>query len=365
MKRMTFMAAAFLAGATFLTPFAASAASATNVPTLLPASLLTPNSTTMVPAGKFKKDKPWVIGVSWPGMGNTWIVQAIQNMKYTVGQDPDIATYRFLESGWQPAKQVSDIEDLMADKVNALIIFPISPELVKAQVAAAAASGIPVVVLATDGTKVPNATVTIYAGGYAFGHVGGEFLKQQLHGKGVIWAFRGEPGSTEDQERYDGMLAALKGTDIKVSTVVYGAWDYAKSKGLCENLVASGRPVDGIWFSGAEMTHACVDVFKELGKPLVPMTGEGNNGFLGIWKKDHLNSVGAVFTPDLGVATINAAVDLLKGESLYTSYVSDPPPITSANIDQYYKPDLNDNYWVPSTLPMSVIKKEFGTSQGN
>lgn len=359
------MAAAFLAGATFLTPIAASAASATNAAPLLPDSLVVPDSTTMVPAGKFKKDKPWVVGVSWPGLGNTWLVQAIQNIKYTVGQNPNITSLHFLDAGWQPAKQVSDIEDLMADKVDVLIIFPISPELVKAQVAAAAAAGIPVVVLGTDGIPAPDATVSIYAGGLAFGQVGGEFLKQQLHGKGVIWAFRGEPGSTEDQERYQGMLNALKGTDIKVSTVVYGAWNYAKSKGLCENLVASGQPVDGIWSSGAEMTHACVDVFKELGKPLVPMTGEGNNGFLGLWKKDKLDSVGAVYTPDLGVATVNAAVDLLEGKSLYTTYISDPPPITSANIDKYYKPDLNDNYWVPSTLPMSMIKKEFGTSQGN
>ena len=43
---------------------------------------------------------------------------------------------------------------------------------------------------------------------------------------------------------------------------------------------ASGQPVDGIWFSGADMTRACFDVFKEIGKPLVPMTGEANNGFL-------------------------------------------------------------------------------------
>ncbi|WP_168991446.1 ABC transporter substrate-binding protein [Paraburkholderia sp. UYCP14C] len=325
---------------------------------LLPPSLLAPGSTEMVPAGKFKKAGPWVIGFSWPGVGNTWIVQAIKEAQFAASKDPNIKDLRIVEANWQPAKQVADIEDLMARKVDALVILPINPELVKAQIAEARAKGIPVIVYSARGTTV-DSTVLFSAGGEYFGRVGGEFLKDQLKGKGTVWAFRGVAGSSDDTARYNGFRKAIDGTGIKIGAEVYGEWNYVKSKQLCENLLESGRPVDGIWFSGAEMTRACVDVFKELGKPLVPMTGEGNNGYLRIWKAHGLKSVGAVFTPGLGVGMVRAATALLSGQSLYTVYDSDPKPITTTNLDQYYRPDLNDAFWVPSTLPADVIKTTF------
>ena len=325
---------------------------------LLPPSLMAPSSKEFVPAGKFKKNAPWVIGMSWPGVGNTWIVQTIQEIKYAGSHDPNIKEFRFVEANWQPAKQVADIEDLMAHKVDALIIAPIAVDLVKAQVDAAAAAGIPVIVFSPGGT-FSNATVSVYGGGEAFGKAGGDFLKEKLHGKGTIWAFRGVAGVGEEIARYNGLKEAIKGTDIKIGAEVYGDWNYAKGKQLCENLVASGQPVDGIWFSGADMTRACFDVFKEIGKPLVPMTGEANNGFLRAWKQASADSVGPIFTPGLGPAMVRAAVALLEGKQVYKSYYSDPKPITAANFDQYYRPDLNDAFWFPSTLPDDVVKETF------
>ena len=63
------------------------------------------------------------------------------------------------------------------------------------------------------------------------------------------------------------------------------------------------------------MTRACFDVFKEIGKPLVPMTGEANNGFLRAWKAAGADSVGPIFTPGLGPAMVRAAVALLEGQA--------------------------------------------------
>jgi ribose transport system substrate-binding protein len=325
---------------------------------LLPPSLMVPSSKDTVPAGTFKKDPPWTIGMSWPGVGNTWIVQTIQEIKYAGAQNPSVKEFRFVEANWQPAKQVADIEDLLAHKVDALIIVPISPEVVKAQVDAAVKAGIPVIVYGPS-AAFPDATVTVFGGGEAFGKSGGEWLKDKLHGKGIVWAFRGIPASGEDVLRYNGFRDALKGTDIKIGAEVYGDWNYAKGKQLCENLVASGQPVDGIWFSGADMTRACFDVFKEIGKPLVPMTGEANNGFLRAWKAAGADSMGPIYTPGLGTATVKAAMALLEGKTLYKAYYSDPEPITAANFDKYYRPDLNDAYWFPSTLPENVIVDTF------
>ena len=172
--------------------------------------------------------------------------------------------------------------------------------------------------------KAMQSTTEIGAGGEVFGRQGGDFLRKELKGNGSVWAFRGVAGVDEETLRYEGFRKSLAGSDIKITNEVFGDWSYAKGKQLCENLVLSGNPVDGIWFSGAEMTRACLDVFKETGKPLVPMTGEGNNGFLRAWKATGVKSVAPLFTAGLGVATVRATVALLEGKPVYRSYFLGP-----------------------------------------
>jgi ribose transport system substrate-binding protein len=171
---------------------------------------------------------------------------------------------------------------------------------------------------------------------------------------------RGVAGVAEEGFRYQGAVSAFKGTDIKIGAEVYGDWSYAKGKQVCENLVMSGKPVDGIWFSGAEMTKGCIEVFQEFKKPLVPMTGECNNGFFRVWKASGVKAVAFIYPPTVGEAQVKAAMELLKGKELYKEYVSDFPPITEQNLDKYYRPDLNDNYWVPSGLPEKKLKELYG-----
>jgi ribose transport system substrate-binding protein len=325
---------------------------------LLPDGMMDPTSTDMTEPGKFKKSPPWTIGMSFPGVGNTWIVQMIQETKYEAAHNPNIKNFVFVEANWQPAKQVADVEDLLARKVDALIVAPLSTPLVKSQIEAAAAAGIPVITLgASNGTL--QSTTEIRGGGEGFGEAGGNFLKEKLHGKGVLWVFRGIAGSSEETDRYNGFRAAIKDSGLTIGAEVFGDWNYAKGKKLCENLVLSGQPVDGIWFSGADMTRACIDVFKETGKPLVAMTGEANNGFLKAWKDSGVDSVAPIFPPGLGPAAVRAAVAILEGKSLRKSYYSKPPAITNADRDKYYRPDLNDAFWVPSTLPEEELQKTF------
>lgn len=325
---------------------------------LLPNGLLTPTTKEKTKPNQFKKAGPWRIGVSFGGVGNTWIVQMIQEMKYEASLHKQVAEFIFVEANWQAAKQVADVEDLLTKKVDAIIIGPISGAIGTPLIEKAAKQGIPVVVFGAFG-KATQSTVEIGAGGELFGKQGGDFLRKELKGKGNVWAFRGIAGVDEETLRYNGFRKALEGSDIKVTNEVFGDWGYAKGKQLCENLVLSGNQVDGIWFSGAEMTRACLDVFKESGKALVPMTGEGNNGFLRAWKQTGVKSIAPMFTPGLGAAVVRASTSLLEGKPLYKSYFSSPEAVTQRDLDKHFRPDLNDAYWLPSTLPEAKLKETF------
>lgn len=305
---------------------------------------------------QYKKAPPWRIGFSLPGVGNSWIVQMLEETKYEAGKHKEISELIVSDAQWNPAKQVADLEDMLTKNPDAIIVYPVTPTSLSAIVDKIAARGIPVISAGPiEGTDKVATILTI--GREAFGRVGGEFLVHQLKGKGTVWMIRGVPGVAEEKYRYEGAVSAFKGTDITIGAEVYGDWSYAKGKQVCENLVLSGKPVDGIWFSGAEMTKGCIEVFQEFKKPLVPMTGEGNNGFLRVWKKSGVKAIVPVYPATIGEAQIRAAMDLLQGKELYKDYVSELPPITEKNRDKYYRPDLNDNFWVPSGLPESKLQE--------
>jgi ribose transport system substrate-binding protein len=308
---------------------------------------------------QFKRKAPWKIALSLPGMGNTWLVQMLEESKYEASKHKQIAQFIVADAEWKPDKQVADLEDMLTKNVDAIIVYPVTPTSLGPIIEKIAAKGIPIIT-AGPVTGTDKLTSFLEFGREPFGRVGGEFLVRELKGKGTVWMIRGVAGVAEEQYRYDGAVSAFKGTDIKIGAEVYGDWSYAKGKQVCENLVLSGKPVDGIWFSGAEMTKGCVEVFQEFKKPLVPMTGESNNGYLRLWKAVGLKSAAPEYPPSIGEAQVLAAVSLLEGKRIYRDYVSVLPGITNQNFDQFYRPDLNDNYWMPSGLPEAKLKELYG-----
>jgi ribose transport system substrate-binding protein len=309
---------------------------------------------------QFKKNAPWKIAISMPGVGNSWLVQMLEESKYEASKHKkEISQFIVVDAEWNPGKQVADLEDLLTKNVDAIIVYPVTPTSLTAIVDKIADRGIPVVSAGpVEGTN--KLSTVLYIGREPFGRVGGEFLVKELKGKGTVWMIRGVAGVAEEEYRYQGAVSAFKGTDIKIGAEVYGDWSYAKGKQVCENLLMSGKPVDGIWFSGAEMTKGCIEVFKAMKKPLVPMTGECNNGFFRVWKASGVKAVAFIYPPTVGEAQVLAAIALLKGKQLYKEYVSVFPPITEKNLDKYYRPDLNENYWVPSGLPEAKLKELYG-----
>ncbi len=325
---------------------------------LMPGLEVREGTNPVVPADKFKKPAPWKIGFSIWGFGNTYMIQMAEEAKYYASTNEDIQNFIFTNADSKPAKQIADIEDLIAQGVDALVIAPISLSAVSPIIDKATAAGIPVVVHSTA-VDTDKYTVDLQGDPIHFGKVMGDFLVKQLNGKGRIWVLRGQAGVSEDQYRYDGLTEALKGTEITISSEQNGDWAYDKGKQVCESLALSDPNPDGIWSSGAAMSQACIDVFTELGQPIPPITGEGNNGFFRAWKTSGVKSMAAVFSPEQGAAAVRAAVSLLEGKELHHRYVARPAPILEDTRDQYFREDLNDNLWFPVSLPKEKMEEVF------
>jgi ribose transport system substrate-binding protein len=313
-----------------------------------------------VAAGKYKKDGPWVIGMSHFGVNaNTWTVQVSHETAAAAAKDSRIAKFILLDAGFDQKKQVADIEDLIAQKVDAIIVQPVTSTSADASIAKAVAAGIPVIVH-TGRIETDAFTTEIQGGAEHFGKVMGDFLVKEMGGKGNIWVLRGLAGHPEDTNRYNGLVQALEGTEVKILAEDHGDWQYDKAKKLCETLYLNNPEVDGIWSSGADMTRACVDVFKQFGAEIPPISGEGNNGFFGQWIADNFKSISAEYSPAQGAAGIRAAVALLEGKELKKHYDYNPAGWDLEKVKTYYRDDLSANVWWPSELPEEKLKELYG-----
>ena len=257
------------------------------------------------------------------------------------------------------AKQVADIEDLIAQGVDAIIVTPLTPTSADAGIEKAVAAGIPVIVH-TGLTETDAFTLEIQGGAQNFGRVMGQFLVDELNGEGNIWVLRGLPGHPEDINRYAGLLEAIEGTNIKIIAEDVGSWQYDNGKKVCETFYLSNPNVDGIWSSGADMTRACVDVFKEFGAEIPPTTGEGNNGFFGQWVEDGFASISAEYGPEQGAAGVRAAIALLEGQEMYKHYAYEPEGWDLEQVTEAYRPDLSANVWFPTSLTEERLQELYG-----
>ena len=324
----------------------------------LPGAVPASGDNPVVETGKYKKDCPYTIGMSHFGVNaNTWTIQVAHEAQAAADRESCIKKFILLDANFDQKKQVADIEDLIAQKVDAIIVQPVTSTSADAAIEKAAANGIPVV-LHTGLVETDAFTTEIRAGGVYFGKVMGDWLVKTVGDNGKIWVLRGLAGHPEDTGRYNGLLEALKGTNVKIVAEQHGDWQYDKGKKVCETLYLNDPEVDGIWSSGADMTRACVDVFKQFGAKIPPISGEGNNGYFGQWIKDGFESISPEYSPAQGAAGVRLAVALLKGEAgISKHYDYNPPGLDLEKAKALYRDDLSANVWWPSELSEEQLKE--------
>ncbi len=314
-------------------------------------------------AGSGPKDS-YVIGLSNFSLGNSWRVQMIAEAKFAAENNSRVKELIVTEANDDTSKQISDIEDLIARGVDAILITASNPKALIPVVEKAMAAGIVVVdfdnVVATD-----NITSHIIVDQIDFGKVQAEWLVKAMGGKGNVIAFNGMKGTSISADRYAGALSILdQYPDIEIVNVIYANWDYATAKRAMENILASNVKIDGIWSQGGAMSEAAVKAYLERGMDPPPVTGEDGNGFLKVWKqmKDSgstFDSIATSMPTWISKAAMETAIEALDGKDVAKEVTLPIPTITGDQLDKYVRPTLSDSFWCNSQLPDAKVMELF------
>lgn len=194
-----------------------------------------------------------------------------------------------------------------------------------------------------------------------FGRISAEWLAEKLNGKGKIVVLNGVAGTATDSLRWGGAEEVFKNyPEIEVLGSANASWDYAQGKAAMESMLSAYPEIDGVWSQGGAMTQGAIDAFLAAGRELVPMTSEGNNGALRAWieNRDQGLSCIAPSNPTYTSAeALRTVIKALNGEGVPNNVVMDIETVTEENVDNYYRSDMPDSYWVLTELDDSALEK--------
>jgi ribose transport system substrate-binding protein len=226
------------------------------------------------------------------------------------------------------AGQLSDIRDLIAADVDAIVFNPNDPNALNPALEEAHAQGI--VTVSVDAFVTHEDTYNLYNNQVQYAYLGATWLFEQLGGEGTVWYTRGFAGHPADDDRHIGFnMAREEFPDIQVvpsDEGVHTQWDPAITTQLANDFLASGQyeTIDGIWASG--MGSQIIDAIKGAGQPFVPIVDADLGAFVNqALTEEDLVAAAVTNTAAVGGAGVNLAIRLLDGEDVPTAPDADQP----------------------------------------
>jgi ribose transport system substrate-binding protein len=318
---------------------------------------------TTVDTTKYKKAGPYVIAVSQQdpsnGWGNTYNV-TIKAYGDELLKNGTLKKALLFSATNDANKQISDLEDFMNQKPDAIVIEPLGRAATTASIKRAVDAGIPVI-LCANGIEGTDFTTRVDVDFYEVAYRSGEGLAKLLGGKGNIILFNGIAGVDSTETWRKAALDALsKYPNIKVVAEEYAQWNIATAKQKMEALMAAHPQIDGVWAGGGEMALGAALAFQDAKKP-APKFAMVNvpNGFLRLAKEFNYQFVGAPDPPSMSKYCLQTAIDVLQGKPVkkfisLRTLMDGADPYDQTSFAKWYVPELNDDFIPPATVDIKA-----------
>lgn len=271
-------------------------------------------------SGSTSKGGPYTIGISNGYYGNTARVQLQAEAKALAAQPKYKKLVKKLvinNAGTSVPAQISAVNQMIAQKVDAIILDSNSVTGLNPAIAAAHKAGIPVIA-ANDKVSSPLA-YQVETVGEKFGATMMAAFAKTLGGKGNIVILRGLPGNAVDAAEARGFHSVLKRyPNIKVLKETYGQWADGPAQKVMADLLAQYDNIDGVFTEGG-MQQGVVRAFLAAHRDLVPVSGTDENGFacqVKQYNKQGLKGVQVSTALWAYAVALKQAVDILEGKKV-------------------------------------------------
>ncbi len=220
-----------------------------------------------------------------------------------------------LDSQNDPAKELSNVEDLVTQGVSAILINPADSDAVGNAIKVANKQKIPVITL-DRGASSGEVVTHIASDNVAGGKMAGEYVVKLLGGKGNVVELEGLPGTSAARDRGKGFNEALQGTSIKV--VARQAADFDRTKGLnvMEDILQAQSNIDAVFAHNDEMALGALKAIEASGRDIKIVGFDATDDAVKAVKAGKMAATVAQQPALIGSLGVDAVSKILAGKSL-------------------------------------------------
>jgi ribose transport system substrate-binding protein len=289
------------------------------------------------------KGKAYTIGHIMPGP-DPWYQADLDAVTYCaklVG-----ANVVALNSELKPEKEISNVEDLISRKVDAILLDSMSGDLASQAVKLANNAKVPIVMISSSPPKDGKVVAYVSFDFKKIGEMVGTYISKSHPGAKVAW-ITGKPGAGIIEAYRDGLVGKLAelNTGAKVVAEQPTDWNREQSMGIMSNWLESKLDFDVAFVNNEDMSGGVVQVMKEkgvLGKIPIVSTGGSTEG-LNMIKAGEIEATMAASPAVEGAMAMKITLDYLHGKQVKSYYDLPLMAVTKSNIDQAVTWKIDEN----------------------
>ncbi|KKY01299.1 D-ribose transporter subunit RbsB [Paraclostridium benzoelyticum] len=261
-----------------------------------------------------KEDETKKIGLIVSTLNNPFFV----DLKKGVEKEAKKLGYEVvvLDSQNDPAKEVSNMEDITVKNVDLVLLNPVDSDSAVASVMIANNADLPVMTVdrIANGGKVAS---HIASDNIAGGDMAAKFLIDKLGNKGNIVELEGIAGSSATRDRGKGFEDGIKGSNLKIVSKQSADFDRTKGLTVMENIIQSQGKIDAVFAQNDEMALGASKALADANMKDVLVVGfDATDDAVDAVKKGDMAATVAQQPIIIGETAVKEANKYLQGEKV-------------------------------------------------
>jgi ribose transport system substrate-binding protein len=290
---------------------------------------------------------PVTIVASVPPTDHGWLGAISKNAEEAASQYDDVE-FRLLEAA-DSDSQAQQIEQVIADKPDALVVLPQDGEALTPVAQKAEDAGIPVVNVDRLFSAPDAATATILGDNYQIGVSAADYISQELNCEGKVVEIQGLAGISVTEERTKGFADQLKKVcpDGGIDIVATQPGDFNPDTGLkvMENILQAQDEIDAVYTHDDDMAQGVVQAIRNAGREdEMFLTGVGGSqDAMAQIEEGGLYRATFLYNPSMAASAVNMARLIALGEGFEELVPPEVPrqvivpaaTVTQENVSEY------------------------------
>ena len=285
-------------------------------------ALLAALTAPLLAAGCARRDAgQYVVGFSQMESDNPWRIAETKSLREEA-QKRGVQLV-VTDAQGQTAKQVSDVEDLIARRVNLILLAPREYEGLAPALQAAKRAQIPVILVDRAAAGTPGEDyVTLLASNFVEqGRRAADWLAKQTNGRANIVELTGTPGSSVAADRAKGFKDEIaKHPGMRIIASQTGDFSRAAAQRVMQNVAQSlGRQISAVYAHNDEMALGAIQALKAAGltpgKDVIVVSVDGQRAALEAIMRGELGAT-VESNPRFGPIAFDTIEKVRRGEQV-------------------------------------------------